>query len=251
MAFHAYRSIPSPFLPGGHFSAILLSDPERQGDSTRPADSINTDPDTIAARDCPATSALGVSMLVTSLSILAVAAALTLWLIAVYNGLIKLRNMKEEAWSGIDVQLKRRSDLIPNLLESVKGYMAHERSVLEQVTSLRAQSMNASTVGAKIAAESALTRSLGALFAVAENYPDLKASQNFIDLQNQLAQIENEIQMARRYYNGTVRNLNVGIETFPNSIVAGMFNFAKAEFFEIEDEADRTVPKVNFPGTRQ
>jgi LemA protein len=190
-------------------------------------------------------------MLVTLLSILAVAAALALWLIAVYNGLIRLRNMKEEAWSGIDVQLKRRSDLIPNLLESVKGYMGHERSVLEQVTSLRAQSMNAATVGAKIAAESALSRSLGALFAVAENYPDLKASQNFLDLQNQLAQIENEIQMARRYYNGTVRNLNVGIETFPNSIVAGMFNFAKAEFFEIEDEADRVVPRVDFKAPGQ
>ena len=190
-------------------------------------------------------------MLVSLLSIFAVAAALGLWLIVVYNSLIRLRNMKEEAWSGIDVQLKRRSDLIPNLLESVKGYMGHERSVLEQVTSLRAQSMNASSIGAKIAAESALTRSLGTLFAVAENYPDLKANQNFIDLQNQLAQLENEIQMARRYYNGTVRNLNVGIETFPNSVVAGMFNFAKAEFFEIEDEADREVPKVDFSGTRQ
>ncbi|MFZ5799397.1 MAG: LemA family protein [Desulfobulbus sp.] len=187
-------------------------------------------------------------MLVSLLSILAVAAALALWGIAVYNNLIKLRNMKEEAWSGIDVQLKRRSDLIPNLLESVKGYMGHERGVLEQVTNLRAQSMNASTVGDKIAAESALTRSLGALFAVAENYPELKANQNFLDLQAQLAQLENEIQMARRYYNGTVRNLNVGIETFPNSIVAGMFNFSKAEFFEIEDEADRALPKVDFSG---
>ncbi|MHB8808743.1 MAG: LemA family protein [Desulfobulbaceae bacterium] len=190
-------------------------------------------------------------MLVSSLSILGVAAALALWLIAVYNGLIKLRNMKDEAWSGIDVQLKRRSDLIPNLLEAVKGYMGHERSVLEQVTSLRAQSLSAPDVGAKIAAESALTRSLGALFAVAENYPDLKANQNFLDLQNQLSQLENEIQMSRRYYNGTVRNLNVAIETFPNSIVANMFNFAKAEFFEIEGEKDRAVPKVGFSATGQ
>jgi LemA protein len=124
--------------------------------------------------------------------------------------------------------------------------MGHERSVLEKVTELRTQSMNATSVETKIAAESALTRSLGKLFAVAENYPELKASQNFMDLQQQLAELENEIQMARRYYNGTVRNLNVGIETFPNSIVAGMFNFEKGEFFEIEDEEDRAVPKVDF-----
>lgn len=189
-------------------------------------------------------------MLITLLAILALAVALVFWAIAVYNGLIRLRNMKEEAWSGIDVQLKRRADLIPNLLETVKGYMAHERGVLEQVTSFRAQSMNAPNMSAKIAAESALSRSLGTLFAVAENYPDLKANQTFLDLQKQLADLENEIQMARRYYNGTVRNLNVGIETFPNSIIAGMFNFEKAEFFEIEDEADRAVPKVDFSPPR-
>ncbi len=180
------------------------------------------------------------------LGLLALIVGLAGWFIAVYNRLIKLRNMKEEGWSGIDVQLKRRANLIPNLLESVKGYMGHERSVLEDVTKLRTASMNASNVDAKIAAESALTRSLGKLFAVAENYPDLKASQNFQDLQEQLAELEDEIQMARRYYNGTVRNLNVGIETFPNSIVAGMFNFEKAAFFEIEDETDRAVPKVDF-----
>lgn len=179
-------------------------------------------------------------------SFLAVAVALLLWFIAVYNRLIQLRNMKEEGWSGIDVQLQRRSNLIPNLLESVKGYMGHERGVLEKITELRQQSMQADSVGDKIAAESALTQSLGRLFALAENYPDLKASQNFIDLQAQLSQLEDEIQMARRYYNGTVRNLNVGIETFPNSIVAGIFKFEKGEFFEIEDEHDRAVPKVDF-----
>lgn len=173
------------------------------------------------------------------------------WFIAVYNKLVKLRNMKEEGWSGIDVQLKRRSNLIPNLLESVKGYMGHESSVLEDVTRLRTQSMNASSVDGKIAAESMLTRSLGKLFAVAENYPDLKASQNFIDLQTKLSELEDEIQMARRYYNGTVRNLNVGIETFPNSIVAGMFNFEKATFFEIEDVNDRAVPKVDFSDVKK
>lgn len=185
-------------------------------------------------------------MLIAFMSILAIGAALVLWFVAIYNKLIKLRNMKEEGWSGIDVQLKRRSNLIPNLLESVKGYMGHERSVLEKVTELRTKSMNANSVDAKIAAESALTRSLGKLFAVAENYPDLKANQNFIDLQQQLSELEDEIQMARRYYNGTVRNLNVGIETFPNSIVAGMFNFEQGEFFEIEDDEDRAVPKVDF-----
>lgn len=185
-------------------------------------------------------------MLITFFSLLAVAVALVLWFIAIYNRLIRLRNMKEEGWSGIDVQLKRRSDLIPNLLESVKGYMGHERGVLEKVTELRNQSMQAASVGDKIAAESALTQSLGRLFALAENYPDLKASQNFIDLQGQLGKLEDEIQMARRYYNGTVRNLNVGIETFPNSIVAGFFNFEKGEFFEIEDDNDRAVPKVDF-----
>ena len=154
-------------------------------------------------------------MLIAFFTLLAIAVALVLWFIAIYNNLIKLRNMKEEGWSGIDVQLKRRSNLIPNLLESVKGYMAHESGVLEKVTELRTQAMNAGSIDAKIAAESALTRSLGKLFAVAENYPDLKASQNFIDLQDELATLEDEIQMARRYYNGTVRNLNVGIETFP------------------------------------
>ncbi len=185
-------------------------------------------------------------MLTAVVLILAIGAALVLWFIAVYNKLIKLRNMKEEGWSGIDVQLKRRANLIPNLIESVKGYMGHERSVLEKVTELRTRSMNASSVDDKIAAESALSHMLGKLFAVAENYPDLKANQNFIDLQQQLSEVEDEIQMARRYYNGTVRNLNVGIETFPNSIVASMFNFEKAGFFEIEDEKDRAVPKVDF-----
>lgn len=178
--------------------------------------------------------------------LLALAVAVVLWGIAVYNKLIRLRNLKDEGWSGIDVQLKRRANLIPNLLETVKGYMGHERGLLEEVTELRTRSMNAGSIGDKIAAESALTLGLGRLFAVAENYPDLKASRNFIDLQDQLAQLEGEIQMARRYYNGTVRNLNVGIETFPNSLVAGFFHFEKGEFFEIEDEGDRAVPKVDF-----
>ena len=185
-------------------------------------------------------------MMIPFLSILAIIAALVAWFIGIYNKLIKLRNMKDEGWSGIDVQLKRRSNLIPNLLDSVKGYMDHEQSILEKVTELRSQAMNATSAESKIAAESALSRTLGKLFAVAESYPDLKANQNFIDLQKQLAEIEHEIQMARRYYNGTARNLNVGIETFPNSIVAGIFHFEKADFYEIEDESERAVPKVDF-----
>ncbi len=188
-------------------------------------------------------------MMIPFLAILGFIALLFVWFIAIYNKLVKLRNMMEEGWSGIDVQLKRRSNLIPNLLETVKGYMEHERSVLEKVTELRTQAMNASSVDSKMAAESMLTRTLGKLFAVAENYPDLKANQNFIDLQKQLSEIEDEIQMARRYYNGTARNLNVGIETFPNSIVAGMFQFETAEFFEIENESERAVPKVDFSKT--
>ena len=190
-------------------------------------------------------------MMIPFLSFLAVIAVLVAWFIGIYNKLIKLRNMKDEGWSGIDVQLKRRSNLIPNLIDSVKGYMGHEQSILEKVTELRTQAMNASSAGSKIAAESALSRTLGKLFAVAESYPDLKANQNFIDLQKQLAEIEDEIQMARRYYNGTVRNLNVGIETFPNSIVAGIFHFEQAEFFEIENESERAVPKLDFSSNQQ
>ncbi len=180
------------------------------------------------------------------ISILVIIILIAIWGIAVYNRLIKLRNMKDEGWSGIDVQLKRRTNLIPNLIETVKGYIDHERSVLENVTELRSRAMNATGVAEKAAAESMLTRTLGKLFAVAESYPDLKSNENFIDLQGQLAEIENEIQMARRYYNGTARNLNVSIETFPNSIIAGMFDFETAEFYEITDESERAVPKVDF-----
>jgi len=168
------------------------------------------------------------------------------WLMVSYNGLVRLRNLVEEGWSGIDVQLKRRANLIPNLIETVKGYMGHERELLEKVTELRSKAMKAENVGEKARLEGELSRSLVNVLAVAENYPDLKANQNFLDLQEQLAKIEDEIQMARRYYNGTVRNLNIKIESFPSNIVANIFHFTKAEFFEIEDEADRKVPKVSF-----
>ena len=166
--------------------------------------------------------------------------------IAIYNKLVRVRNLVEEGWSGIDVQLKRRANLIPNLIEAVKGYMGHERDLLSKVTELRAQSMSASEVREKGRLEGLLSGSLADVFAVAEGYPDLKASQNFSELQADLSGIEEQIQLARRYYNGTVRNLNIQVESFPSNIIAGMFNFSKAEFFEIEDPSDRAVPKVKF-----
>lgn len=166
--------------------------------------------------------------------------------VVIYNQLVRLKHMVAEGWSGIDVQLKKRTNLIPNLVEAVKGYMGHERELLEKVTALRAQSMNATNPAEKSSVEAALARSLAQIMAVAEQYPDLKANQNFLDLQAQLAQIENDIEMARRYYNGTVRNLNIKVESFPSTIVAQLFRFTKADFFEIEDEKDRQLPQVQF-----
>ena len=168
------------------------------------------------------------------------------WVIAAYNGLVRLRNLVEEGWSGIDVQLKRRADLIPNLIETVKGYMTHERELLEKVTELRSKSMKAENIGEKAQLAGALSRSLANIMAVAEGYPDLKANQNFLDLQDQLAKIEDEIQLSRRYYNGTARNMNIKVESFPSNIIANTFHFKKSEYFEIEDEADRKAPKVSF-----
>jgi LemA protein len=178
--------------------------------------------------------------------ILIVIALVAFWLIGIYNKLVRNKNLVAEGWSGIDVQLKRRTDLIPNLLESVKGYMKHERELLSEVTRLRAESLKITDVLAKSQVENALSRSLANLFAVAENYPDLKANQNFLDLQRQLGEIEDQIQMSRRYYNGTVRNLNILIESFPSNLVAKKFNFSQANFFELEDEAERAVPQVKF-----
>jgi LemA protein len=167
-------------------------------------------------------------------------------LIVLYNRLVRLRNMVREGWSGIDVQLKRRANLIPNLVETVKGYMGHERGLLEKVTDLRSRSIQAGSLGEKQQAENALTGGLARLFAVAEAYPELKASRNFQALQQDLSGIEDQIQLARRYYNGTVRNLNIAIESFPGNLVAGWFAFQTAEFFEIEEPAGRAVPTVGF-----
>jgi LemA protein len=180
--------------------------------------------------------------------IVAVVAAIALYVIFLYNRLVRTRQMSEEAWSGIDVQLKRRSDLIPNLVDTVKGYAAHERGVFEEVTELRNQARAAppGDVAGRAKIEGALSMALGRLLAVAEAYPDLKANQNFLELQRELSTLESEIQMARRYYNGAVRNLNTMVQAFPSNLVASQFSFEEREYFEIEEPSDRGVPKVSF-----
>ncbi|MFQ5493365.1 MAG: LemA family protein [Candidatus Dojkabacteria bacterium] len=171
--------------------------------------------------------------------------AIVVFGIGLYNGLVRLRVLVDEAWSGIDVQLKRRYDLIPNLVETVKGYAKHEKSTFEKVTQLRAQAMKTEGVAEKSQIENQLTATLKTLFAVAENYPQLKASEGFRDLQNDLGEIENEIQGARRYYNGAVRDFNTKIMVFPNNLIAGMLGFKAREFFEADEEEKENV-KVDF-----
>lgn len=180
--------------------------------------------------------------------ILGILAAIVLWAIVAYNGFVTLVNRTKEAWSDIDVQLKRRYDLIPNLIETVKGYAAHESSVFENVTKARAQAMQAGTLAEHTASENMLTGALKSLFAVSEAYPDLKANQNFLSLQAELSDTENKIQAARRFYNGNVRDLNTSIESFPGNVIAGIFKFAKQEFFDLgEENAVAKEPvKVNF-----
>ena len=178
--------------------------------------------------------------------LIAVIVLVIFWLIAIYNGLIKLRNRTDEAWSDIDVQLKRRYNLIPNLVETVKGYAKHERELFEKVTKARTTAMGAQAPGDKAQAENMLTGALKSLFAVAENYPDLKANQNFLELQRELSDTENKIQAARRFYNGNVRDFNIKIETFPNNLVAGTLNFKKRDFFELESKEEKEPVKVEF-----
>ena len=182
----------------------------------------------------------------TLLVLLLILAAVIVWFIAIYNGLIRLRVRTDEAWSDIDVQLKRRYDLIPNLVSTVKGYASHESGVFERVTEARTAAMQAGTAAEKGAAENALSGTLKSLFAVAENYPELKANTNFLELQRELSDTENKIQAARRFYNGNVRDLNTKIQVFPDSIVAGMLNIKQREFFEIEEAAEKETPKVEF-----
>jgi LemA protein len=184
--------------------------------------------------------------MITLIVVLVLLAGLLAWAVGLYNRLVRLRNMVKEGWSGVEVQLKRRANLIPNLIQTVKGYLDHERGVLEKLTELRSRTLQTDQPAERARLEGDLGRAIGRLFAVAEAYPDLKANQNFMDLQDELSQLEDQIQMARRYYNGTVRDLNIAVESFPSNIVAGMFGFRQAEFFEIEDEADRAVPKVEF-----
>jgi LemA protein len=169
-----------------------------------------------------------------------------LWFVITYNGLVRLRNAVKNAWSQIDVQLKRRYDLIPNIVETVKGYAAHEKGTLEAVIQARQAGISASTVKDQAAAENMITGALRQLFALSEAYPNLKANENFMALQEELASTENKISFARQYYNDTVQTFNTRQEMFPANLVASMLGFQPAEFFEIEDTAAREAPKVKF-----
>ncbi len=181
----------------------------------------------------------------TTVIILIVLGLFVVALVVVYNGLVQLRNRVSEAWSDIDVQLKRRYDLIPNLVSTVKGYAAHESGVFQKVTEARTQAMQAGSATDKAQAENMLSQTLKSLFAVAEAYPDLKANTNFLELQRELSDTENKIQAARRFYNGNVLELNNKIDMFPSNIIASMFSFSKREFFEVADGEKEPV-KVAF-----
>lgn len=181
----------------------------------------------------------------TSFIVLAVIAALLIYGVWIFNRLVRERNLVREGWSGIDVQLKRRTDLIPNLIETVKAYAAHERSLFEDIVKARNASMQASSVKSQENAEREISGGLSRLIALKESYPDLKANQNFLKLQEQLAEIEDQLQMARRYYNGSVRNLNIVIQSFPNVLIARPLGFKEEEFFQAEG-ADRATPQVSF-----
>jgi LemA protein len=178
--------------------------------------------------------------------ILVILAIIILAGVAIYNGLISLRNQVDEAWSDIDVQLKRRYDLIPNLLETVKGYKEYENATFQKITELRQQAMSAHSVEERGKAEAALSLGLGKLFAVAENYPDLKANTSFMNLQTNLSDTENQIQNARRYYNGTTRVYNTKIQKVPDNFVASLFDFTKREYFSLDSELEKEVPKIVF-----
>ena len=177
--------------------------------------------------------------------ILAIVVVAALWIVAAYNGLVTLKNRAKEAWSDIDVQLKRRYDLIPNLVETVKGYATHEKELFEKVTQARASAISAQGMKQKSEAENQLSNTLKSLFAVAEAYPDLKASNNFLELQRELSDTENKIQAARRFYNTNVRDLNIKIESFPSNVIANMFNFKQMELFEAA-EGEKEPVSVKF-----
>jgi LemA protein len=178
--------------------------------------------------------------------IVAVIVLLLLYVIGIYNRLVRLRALVKEGFSGITVQLRRRADLIPNLVEAVRGYATHEREVFEEVSKARAASVNAGSVEATAQADAQLTGMLGRLFAVAEAYPELKANTNFLQLQDQLANIEGELQSARRYYNATVRDLNSTIQSFPPVVIARPMGFTEEPFYQDDDQSIQTAPKVSF-----
>lgn len=180
------------------------------------------------------------------LVLLAFVVLIALYAVGIYNKLVKLKNLVAEAWSGIDVQLKKRYDLIPNLVETVKGYAAHEKETFESVTRARAAAQQATTVEGHQAAEKNLNGALMNLIAVAERYPELKANTNFLELQGALAQIEGDLEKSRRYYNGNVREQNTLIESFPSNVIANAFGFAKSVFFELDNATERIAPTVKF-----
>jgi LemA protein len=184
--------------------------------------------------------------MISILILVAVIAVIGLWIASAYNGFIRLRNMVEEAFSTMDVYLKKRYDLIPNLVETVKGYAAHEKTTLENVIRARNMAADAKTIEDKIQGENMLQGTLKSLFAVAEAYPDLKANQNFMDLQSQLQRIEDEIANSRKYYNAVVKEFNTKVESFPSNIIAGIFKFTRKTMFEVSDEAQREAVKVQF-----
>ncbi len=176
--------------------------------------------------------------------VLTVVLLIILWIFITYNKLIKDRNHIKEAWSGIDVQLKRRHDLIPNLIDAVKGYKVYEKNLFEEITEKRSNSINTNKISDKATAETDISSLFKNLIVVAENYPDLKASKNFLDFQKQLVEVEDQLQYSRRYYNGTVRDYNIRVESFPGNIIAGIFNFKPEEFFEITLATERKTPEV-------
>ena len=178
--------------------------------------------------------------------VLAIIAFVALYGVAVYNKLVKFRTLVDEAWSGINVQLKKRHDLIPNLMETVRGYAAHEKETFESVTLARNTAIQAQSVKTQEVAENQLSGALSRLLAVSERYPELKANQNFLQLQEQLGTIEGDIEKSRRYYNGAVRQKNIAIQTFPSNMIANMFGFEKSPFFELESEAEKAVPQIKF-----
>jgi len=180
------------------------------------------------------------------LVVLGIVLILVVWFTGIYNGLVRLKNQVKNAWSQIDVQLKRRHDLIPNLVETVKGYASHEKDTLERVVQARSRAMGAQNMDERIQAEGELSQALGKLMLLVESYPDLKANQNFLALQEELTSTENKISFARQFYNDAVMTYNNKIQMFPSNIVAGIFNFKEATFFKVENEAEREAPKVQF-----